>query len=162
MKALILLFCGCLAVSGCADLFGGPRCAYTSQSRQPVIHIRPKPKTQKMAGVIYFADGSAKLTADEKSLLQNIADYAKKNNTELKVLGHASSRTKKTTLVEHTMINLNISGQRALNVVKTLASDGVPLNKMCYEALSDSRPAEIEKDAKTAALNRRVEIFYVY
>lgn len=162
MKALILLFCGCLAVSGCADLLGGRPCAYTPQKGQPVIHVQPKPKTQKMAGVIYFADGSAKLTADEKFLLQNIADYALKSKAELKILGHASSRTKKTTIIEHTMINLNISGQRALQVVKTLASDGVPLNKMRYEALSDSRPAEIEKDAKTAALNRRVEIFYVY
>ena len=60
------------------------------------------------------------------------------------------------------MINLNISNLRAVNVINVLAEDGVPLHKMRYEALSDSSPAEPEVKAKAEALNRRVEIFYVY
>ena len=60
------------------------------------------------------------------------------------------------------MINLGISSRRAEVVLKSLAQSGVPLHKMRYEALADSQPAEPEVNAKAAALNRRVEVFYIY
>ena len=47
-------------------------------------------------------------------------------------------------------------------MVETLAKYGIPLHKMRYEALVDSRPAEFETNARAEALNRRVEIFYMY
>lgn len=162
MKTLGTLFLSILVLSGCADLLNGRFCAYSQTKISPIVHARKMPKINRLAAVIYFADGSSKLTSDEKKIIAEIAQKAKKLNADLKVIGHASSHTRPTTLVEHTMINLGISGRRAEAVVRSLAQSGVPLHKMRYEALSDSRPAVPEINAKAAAMNRRVEIFYIY
>ncbi len=162
MKALGLLVCAGLMLGGCADLLNGRPCRYQPKEVVPVVHIQKTPKTKKLAQVIYFADGSADLTEAEKHSLSLVAQKARQLNADIKVMGHASSRTKPVSVVKHTMINLNISNLRAVNVINVLAADGVPLHKMRYEALSDSSPAEPEVNAKAEALNRRVEIFYVY
>ncbi len=162
MKKLVLWALPFLFISGCANLLNGRPCIYEQNKISPVIHVQKTPKTEKLATVIYFADGSSKLNDNEKQILKNIAEYAAEHQTDIKILGHASKRTRKTTPVEHTMINLNISSRRALKVVETLAEYGVPLHKMRYEALADSRPAEFETNVKAEALNRRVEIIYIY
>lgn len=160
INTLLILF---LLVGGCSDLVNGKRCNDVQQTElKPVIHIEQAPKIEKTAAIIYFADGSSSLTAEEKQILRQVAATARQLNAELKIQGHASERTRKTTIIQHTMINLNISSQRALKVVEALSQDGVPLNRMRYEALSDSQPAEAEINRRAEALNRRVEIFYVY
>lgn len=162
MRKIVLWALSLLFVSGCADLLNDRPCVYKQNKISPVIHVQKTPRTEKLAAVIYFADGSSNLNNNEKQILQRIAEYATKHQTDIKILGHASKRTKKTSAVEHTMINLNISSRRALKVVETLANYGIPLHKMRYEALADSRPAEFETNARAEALNRRVEIFYMY
>lgn len=162
MKALGLLICASLMLGGCTDLLNGRACRYQLKETVSLMHIQKTPKTKKLAQVIYFADGSANLTKAEKYSLRLIAQKARQMNVDITVMGHSSSRTKPVSVVEHTMINLNISNLRAVNVINVLAEDGVPLHKMRYEALSDSSPAEPEVNAKAEALNRRVEIFYVY
>lgn len=162
MKKISLLLAGVMALSGCANLLSERSCNDNTKEFQPVIQVQKVRRIPKSAATIYFADGSANLTAAEKSELGQIALRAQRTGADIKVVGHASSRTRPTTLVEHTMINLEISGKRAVNVVKTLAQYGVPLHKMRYEALADSQPAEPEVNAKAEALNRRVEVFYLY
>lgn len=162
MKALGLLLLSGLMLSGCADLLSGRPCSFAQTKISPAVYVKKTPKVVKPAAVIYFADGSAKLTADEKQTLAQVAQKAKKLNADIKIAGHASSRTRPATLVEHTMINLGISSRRAEVVLKSLAQSGVPLHKMRYEALADSQPAEPEVNAKAAALNRRFEVFYIY
>ena len=160
INALLILF---LLLGGCSNLINGKSCADVQQAElKPVIHIEQAPKREKTAAIIYFADGSSNLTAAEKQILSQVAATARQLNAELKIQGHASEHTRKTTVIQHTMINLNISSKRALKVVEALSQDGVPLSRMRYEALSDSQPAAAEVNRKAEALNRRVEIFYIY
>lgn len=162
MKKISFLLAGVLALNGCANLLSERPCISGAQEFKPVIQVQKVKQTPKLAATIYFTDGSFSLTKAEKQGLKQIAAQAQKTGADLKIVGHASSRTRQTTLIEHTMINLGISGKRAVSVVKTLAQYGMPLHKMRYEALADSQPAAPEVNAEAEALNRRVEIFYLY
>lgn len=163
MKATYFLVVTGMILSGCSTLLEGRPCSVSENSNlTPVIHQIVKPKKIEAGSVIYFADGSYRLTTEEKNILRQVAQKAERLNAEIIIRGHASSRTRPASAVEHTLINLNISSRRALVVAETLARYGIPLRQMRYEALSDSHPAEPEINRRAEAFNRRVEIFYAY
>ncbi len=147
-------------LSGCANLFQEPNCTIKTADLAPIA-VKSAP-IQKFATVIYYADGSAELSDADRKELKQVANKANQNNADLLILGHASTKTRPVGVLERKMINLNISNRRALTVVRQLSFDGVPLSRMRYQALADSRLAKPETDTHMEALNRRVEIFYVY
>jgi outer membrane protein OmpA-like peptidoglycan-associated protein len=160
-----------LMLSACSGggLFDGPDC----DCHKPVVVHRPCPqriiyvqpvaqKSLHLAGVVYFANASDYLNEGDKAELNRIARYVKANPVPVKVMGHASHKVLKEAWNRKDIINMDISKKRTQKVANTLASMGVSPSLISATAYSDSHPAEIEIDAKSEALNRRVEIYLEY
>ena len=63
--------------------------------------------------------------------------------------------------VQHHLVNLNISLNRAKAVARELIRQGVPQELVFVAALSDSRPLYHEVMPAGEAGNRRVEVYFV-
>lgn len=177
-------FAAMLLLSGCCNsgsLFEGPECNKVQQRNvaqpcpnyvvycysQPTQVVQPAPqpvvqKAQHLAAVLYFANGSDKLNGVDMAELSRVAKYAREHNTPVKIMGHASHKVNAKALSKREAINLDISQKRTQKVATTLAGMGVNPKMMSATAYSDWRPAEVEVDAKSEALNRRVEIYMEY
>ncbi len=171
MNKILSVFAMVLMLGGCCcggSLFEGPDCNHkpvpapqpcVTQNVQPVVVM---PRTLRLAGVIYFADGSDYLNPSEIAQLAQIAQVARANNAAVKIAGHASHKVNTKVLARKEAINMDISAKRTLKVANTLAGMGVNPQMMAGSAYSDYRPVAIETDAKGEALNRRVEVYLEY
>ena len=148
-----------LLLNGCANLMAEPSCPL-----KPLKTAVSKPAVQTsfLAETIYFLDGDASITQSDEMKIKEVAERARELRADVRVLGHASSRTNHSSPVERILTNFNISHQRAAVVADTLKQYGVPVKTITYEALSDNRPAEIEVNKEAEAANRRVEIFLYF
>ena len=162
--ALVLLLGGCCCGRG--SLFEGPDCNHeVLVAPQPCITQPVQPvavRTLRLAGVVYFADGSDYLNPSEIAQLGQIAQVARANNAAVKIAGHASHKVNTKSLTRKEAINMDISARRTLKVANTLAGMGVNPQMMAGSAFSDYRPVAIETDARGEALNRRVEVYLEY
>lgn len=170
MKKLVS-FAAILMLTACAggSLFDGPECNCHKKAvaqrpcPQQVIYAQPVvQKTPRLVDVVYFANGSDHLTEAEKAELKRIAQYAQTYGTPVKIMGHASHKVDARALSKKDAINMDISKKRTQKVADTLVAMGVDARLITAMAYSDTRPAEVEVDAKTEALNRRVEIYLEY
>ncbi len=57
--------------------------------------------------------------------------------------------------------NWELSGQRAINVLKFIESAGIPSNRLSATAYGDTRPIESNKTPEERSFNRRVDIVVV-
>lgn len=108
---------------------------------------------------LYFAQGSSRLSAEDRAKLDRIARSQKAAGTTIRIVGHASSRTRDMPEAEHMMVNFNVSQQRAAAVAAYLLNAGVAADKLRVESVSDREPATAEAMPRAEAMNRRVEIF---
>ena len=113
---------------------------------------------------VLFPSGSAELSSaghDQLAVLAGtLADLAKQIPADvpwvLRVDGHADRQS-----VDPTgpfVDNLDLSAKRALNVVKLLAQDGVPANRLAATAFGDTQPLDPAATPEAYAKNRRIEI----
>ncbi len=121
----------------------------------------PQPAGAIPVATIYFANGSSELDSDEHLIVRQVAALADREPARIKVIGHASSRTRTMNPVEHAAANRKMSAERALEVRRQLIAAGVPGNRIEIEAVSDSQPEFYEIMPTGEAGNRRVEIFFV-
>lgn len=112
------------------------------------------------AYVVHFRGGSAQLGAADRELLRDVARVYKAHGGPLRIVGHASSRTRETDPVNHQIVNFRLSTQRAEAVARELARLGVPRGNMSVAAVSDSEPVYRESMPSGEAGNRRVEISF--
>jgi outer membrane protein OmpA-like peptidoglycan-associated protein len=127
--------------------FGQPVAGFADQSTgQPV-------------GLIYFSDGSAKLSADDRRVLKQVARMQKSYGGVVRVVGHASSRTADMSLDRHDKANEEMSRQRARAVAAYLVRLGVDAGVIQVAGVSDSRPVYPEIMPSGEAANRRAEIY---
>ncbi len=115
----------------------------------------------KPAAVIYFETGSSQLGAADLSKLRQIVQTSQQTGATIKVVGHASSRTRQLPVDRHKIVNLRMSQERSGIVVNRLIRLGVTPNKIIVESLSDSTPITREAMPSDEAKNRRTEIFLV-
>lgn len=115
-------------------------------------------RSQRVA-VIYFADGSANLSARDRQVLRQVADLQRRFQGLLRVVGHASSRTNATTITRHNRANFTVSLARANAVARALMNDGVPGRFIYVGAVSDRQPVYYEVMPTGEAGNRRAEIY---
>ena len=108
---------------------------------------------------ILFGDGSSKLKARDKRILSSVYRVYQKNGGSLRVVGHASSRTRNLNPIRHKMANLNVSMARADQVVLELMRLGVRKENIIVAAVSDSTPVYYEFMPSGEAGNRRAEIY---
>ena len=126
---------------------------------RPAVLPRPFAVAPEPALIIKFANGSARVTPRNRRLLREIAVQARGSGGYIRVVGHASSRTRDLRLVEHNLINFGISLDRAQSVANHLMRQGVPPARIIVEARGDTDPIFFETMPEGEAENRRVEIF---
>ncbi len=108
---------------------------------------------------IQFPNGSAKIGARERKILRQVAAQHKRLGGTIRVVGHASSRTRSADMAKHKMINLRISAARADSIAKELVKLGTKAGDINIGAVSDSEPRFHEYMPSGEAGNRRAEIF---
>lgn len=113
----------------------------------------------RRVAVIYFRHGSASLQGRDREVLRKVAEVYERQGRDLRVVGHASSRTAAMDPVDHRMANFDTSLKRAQAVVDALVSMGVPRDAIQLEARGDNEPVYHEFMPTGEAGNRRAEIF---
>jgi outer membrane protein OmpA-like peptidoglycan-associated protein len=110
-------------------------------------------------GMIYFRDGSAKLSSDDRKVLRQIADMHKQYGGVVRVIGHASMRTGSMDYASHQKANQRISEARAKAVARQLQRYGVPQAAIQTTAVGDTQPIYAEMMPNGEAANRRAEVY---
>lgn len=109
-------------------------------------------------GTIRFGVGSAELSNSARAAIGRIARTIKQSGARVRVVGHASSRTRNMDPMSHHMVNFKVSLDRANAVARELRRRGVNPSTVTVEAVSDTQPVFIEVMPAGEAGNRRVEI----
>jgi outer membrane protein OmpA-like peptidoglycan-associated protein len=113
----------------------------------------------QLAAIIFFSHGSSDLDAKDRQILKDIASLHQQRGGSLRIVGHASSRTRNSTPNEHQIANFDMSLTRANAVRDELLQLGIAADAMRAEALGDAEPVYHEFMPSGEAGNRRVEIF---
>jgi len=108
---------------------------------------------------IQFLNGSSKIGAAERRILRQVSAQHKKTGGTIRVVGHASSRTRSTDVAKHKLINLRVSAARADSIAKELVGFGTKTSDIAIGAVSDSEPKYHEYMPSGEAGNRRAEIY---
>ena len=110
-------------------------------------------------GLIYFRDGSSKLSSDDRRVLKQIAEMQRTHGGFIHVVGHASMRTDTMDYSRHQQANQRISEARAHAVARQLMRYGVPEGAIQAAAAGNSRPLYSEVMPSGEAANRRAEVY---
>jgi outer membrane protein OmpA-like peptidoglycan-associated protein len=122
-----------------------------------------KEKIQYRVATITFRSGSSSVDGDGQKKIKKIVKIAKERDAKIKVIGHASERTKDMPIAEHKIVNFIISDKRAHSVANIFIEKyGFPRNKLITEAVSDSKPLFKEIMPAGTKANQRTEIFLIY
>lgn len=113
----------------------------------------------QLAAIIFFSHGSVDLDGNDRDVLRDLVTLHQQRGGSLRVVGHASSRTRNTTPDEHQVANFEMSLKRADAVSAELQRLGVSAAALKTEARSDAEPVYHEFMPSGEAGNRRVEIF---
>ena len=108
---------------------------------------------------ILFKNGSARLGARDRQIIRQVIAQHKQVGGTIRVVGHASHRTKLTDLVSHKIANLRVSTSRAEVVAKELVRLGARPSNLYIGAASDSEPRYLEHMPSGEAGNRRADIY---
>ncbi|MBT3990722.1 MAG: OmpA family protein [Rhodospirillaceae bacterium] len=108
---------------------------------------------------ILFSNGSAKVGARDRRVLRQVIAQHKQVGGTLRIVGHASRRTKTNDPIRHKMANFQVSTARAERVAKELVKMGVKANKLFVGSVSDNEPRYYEYMPSGEAGNRRTEIY---
>ena len=112
------------------------------------------PPAGQALGIIYFANASAKLDAQARRVLRQVAEIYRAQGGKIRVVGHASIGGG-----DATAFNDKISYKRAEAVALALMADGVKPAAIEMAGYGTSHPIYAETAATGAAGNRRAEIF---
>jgi len=111
---------------------------------------------------IQFGNGSAKLTAEDIRILKEVVNIHRQQGGVIRVVGHASSRTRNMSVDAHEMVNAKMSVGRADRVARQLLNLGMPGERLFVGGVSDAQPLYQEVMPSGEAGNRRTEIFVDY
>jgi outer membrane protein OmpA-like peptidoglycan-associated protein len=108
---------------------------------------------------ILFDNGSSRVKSRDRRVLRQVIAQHKQVGGTLRIIGHASRRTKTNDPIRHKMANFQVSTARAERVAKELVKMGVKANKLLVGSVSDSEPRYYEYMPSGEAGNRRTEIY---
>jgi len=109
---------------------------------------------------ILFENGSAGLSGHDRRILNEVVRLHKQRGGTVKVVGHASSRTRNMDPVTHKMVNYSLSADRAGKIADELRDMGMDAASVVVDARSDSMPLYYESMPSGEAGNRRAEIYF--
>jgi outer membrane protein OmpA-like peptidoglycan-associated protein len=108
--------------------------------------------------LIYFQNGSASLSEDDRSVIREVAELQKASGGVIQIVGHASMATGTATSDE---ANYDISLARANAVANALLREGVDSANVQVAAAGSAEPEYYEFTPTGEAGNRRAEIYLV-
>ncbi len=108
---------------------------------------------------IQFSVGSANLSSRDRKILRDVFTLHSQRGGKVRVIGHASSRTRSMDPVAHKMVNFQVSVDRASAVARELASLGIRQEDILIDARSDGDPLYYEVMPTGEAGNRRTEVY---
>ena len=111
-------------------------------------------------GSVKFGNGSTALSAASRRTIKRLAERHKERGGVIRIVGHASERTKDLPMATHNLVNFRLSADRAQAVASELMRRGVPARAIIVEARSANDPIYYEWMPKGEAENRRVDIFF--
>ena len=135
-----------------------------SPAGRPELAPSRKPIAAKggfKVATIQFPNGSFDINAQDQRILDNVSEIFRQRGGELRVVGHASSRTRSMDPVKHKIVNFQISAARANTIASELIRLGVPASQIRVVAMSDVKPLYFEFMPSGEAGNRRAEIYIV-
>lgn len=136
----------------------------------PQLNVRPgawrtaaraTPAGPHQVAVIQFSDNSARLNSNDRDVLRQVAELQRQTRSSVRIVGHASSRTRQVVDERHQQANLAMSQRRATAVAQALFEMGVTAQAVQIEAAADSQPLFSEAMPTGEAGNRRAEIYFL-
>ena len=124
----------------------------------PASAVAGLPGSAKVA-TVYFATGSSRVSRDGEQKIRQAYQAYRSQGRLLRVVGHASSRTRNLDPMRHRIANFRISVDRANRVARALIRLGAKPDAVFIEAMSDTDRVFFEMMPAGEAENRRVEIF---
>lgn len=119
----------------------------------------PLPSASTKVATILFRNGSSGLDANDRKILADVARLQRENNATVRVIGHASQRTRNLDISTHKMANYKVSIKRANQVATELQRMGIASDKILTAAVGDNHPIYLEVMPSGEAGNRRTEIY---
>ena len=145
--------------------------------RTQTVDIRPAPASPPVGGVvaavpdvatgaasvklatILFSDGSARLNQRDHEIVRDVVRLHRQRGGRVRVIGHASSRTRTMDPIRHKMVNFKLSADRAQVVSDALVRAGLGRHEVATQGVSDNQPLYYEVMPSGEAGNRRAEIY---
>ena len=120
-------------------------------------------KIQFRVATINFYSGSSQVDGSGLRKIKRVAKIAREREAKIKIVGHASKRTRDMPLAKHKLVNFNISDKRAQSVADIFIKKyNFPSNNIFTEAVSDTKPLFKENMPAGTKANQRTEIFLIY
>ncbi len=119
----------------------------------------PLPSASTKVATILFKNGSAGLDARDRKILADVARIQRAQGSVVRVIGHASQRTKNMDPIDHKQTNFKVSVNRANQVAEALKRMGISSEKILTAAVGDNHPLYLEVMPSGEAGNRRTEIY---
>ncbi|WP_395021382.1 OmpA family protein [Dongia sp.] len=110
-------------------------------------------------GYVYFGNGSSRLSAADRQVLQQVAQLQQIQGGVLRIIGHASARTGNMEALEQQQVNHEMSMQRATAVARALVEYGVQPILVQVAAAGDDQTLYAESTPAGEAGNRRAEVY---
>ena len=121
-----------------------------------------KNKVQFKIATINFKSGSSLISSKDIRKIRKVIKLAADKSAQVRIVGHASTRTKDMSQLEHKLANFDISDKRSQAVAKVFVENKFPPSKLITEAVSDSKPLFHESMPAGTFGNQRTEIFIIY
>ena len=110
---------------------------------------------------ILFDNGSSKLKAWDMRILDAVVRLQRQKGGQIRIVGHASSRTRNLSPIKHKIANFKVSVDRADRIAGELIRLGVNKKDIHIAAVSDAEPVYYEIMPSGEAGNRRTEVYLV-
>ena len=135
---------------------------FADESMKLESNLILKNKVQFKIATINFTSGSNFISLKDIKKIRKVIKIALDKNAQVKIVGHASTRTKDMSQLEHKLANFDISDRRSQAVAKVFVENKFPSSKLITEAVSDSKPLFHESMPAGTFGNQRTEIFIIY
>lgn len=130
----------------------------TGPGQQPMLTFGSNP-VDGASEIITFGHGSARLSNADRGRLRSLVNQAVQARAYIRVVGHASMRTRNMDPLKHSLANFDVSLKRANAVASALIDMGVPLEQLIVDAVGDTQPLYSEAMPSGEQGNRRTEIY---
>ena len=142
-----------------ADTLNGGDKVKAPVGENPRVQSLRKGENPTIGGVLYFDDGSSELTAEQKRILQSVAQEVGGKPQKIEIRGHTSSRPLPKGCVYKTHWELAFA--RSSHAMDFLVKLGINPKRMRIAVAADNEPKHLGKDPLLQKENDRVEVYMI-